>query len=271
MARGPGNPALDSSRNACSRLLGPGDPPPFEVLGGRDDSPWVLLCDHGGRAIPRALGTLGLPDAELERHIAWDIGAAAVTRRLAAKLGAWAIVGAYSRLVIDLNRPLESPQSMIPRSEATDVPGNVGIADVEAEARRREIFEPYHRSVVAELDRRRDAGLATLLVAVHSFTPVYLGVARPWHAGVLYNREPRLARLLLESLRAEQGLVVGDNEPYAVSDATDYSVVTHGEKRGLVHVELEMRQDLVADARGQEEWAARLARLLDDAKGRLGA
>jgi predicted N-formylglutamate amidohydrolase len=251
-------------------LRGPGDPPVFTVVDGHGDSPWVLVCDHGGRAIPRALGSLGLPDSELERHIAWDIGAAAVTRRLAARLGAWAIVGGYSRLVIDLNRPVASPQSILPRSEATDVPGNVGLPAREAAARRREFFDPYHQRITRELDRRRDAGLPAILVAVHSFTPVYLGAARPWHAGVLYNREKRLARILLETMPAEEGLVVGDNQPYAVSDATDWTVVTHGEGRGLHHVELEMRQDLIAEEAGQEAWASRLARLLEQARSRLG-
>lgn len=245
------------------------DPAVFDVIDGRDDSPWVLTCDHGGRAIPAALGDLGVDAGELERHIAWDIGAAAVTRLLAARLGAWAIVGNYSRLVIDLNRPPSSPQSILARSEATDIPGNVAVAPSQAEARRREFFEPYHARLARELDRRRAAGRETLLVTVHSFTPVYLGVARPWHAGILYNREARLARILLETMPAEHGLVVGDNQPYAVSDATDYTVVTHGEQRGLLHVELEMRQDLIAAPEGQGEWALRLARLLEDARGRL--
>ncbi len=247
------------------------DPPPFEVLGSNANSSWVLVCDHGGRAIPRVLGSLGVAESELGRHIAWDIGAAAVTRLLAAHLDAWAIVGGYSRLVIDLNRPPESPQSILARSEATDIPGNVGVTAIQAEARRREFFDPYHRRITAELDRRRDAGLATILVAVHSFTPVFLGAARDWHAGVLYHREPRLARLLLELLRAEGDLVVGDNEPYAVSDATDYTVVTHGERRGLIHVELEMRQDLISDVTGQAAWAGRLARVLEQARALLRA
>lgn len=251
-------------------LRGKGDPSVFDVVEGRGDSPWVLACDHGGRAIPQCLGDLGVPALELERHIAWDIGAAAVTRLLADRLGAWAIVGNYSRLLIDLNRPLSSPQSIILHSEATDIPGNAGIPKAQAEARRREFFEPYHLRIAQELDRRRDAGIATLLVAMHSFTPVYLGVVRPWHAGVLYNREQRLARLLLETMPAEIGLVVGDNQPYAVSDATDYTVVTHGENRGLVHVELEIRQDLVAFQEGRQAWASRLARLLGNARERLG-
>jgi predicted N-formylglutamate amidohydrolase len=258
-----------SKDRARSGLLSDGDPAVFEVIEGRDDSPWVLVCDHGGRAIPRALGRLGVPEEELGRHIAWDIGAAQVTRLLAARLGAWAIVGAYSRLVIDLNRPPSSPQSILVRSEATDIPGNVGITAEQAEARRRELFDPYHRRIEGELDRRREAGLPALLVAMHSFTPVFLGAARPWHAGVLYQREERLARILLETMAAEPALVVGDNQPYAVSDATDYTVVHHGEKRGLVHVELEVRQDLIEHAEGQKEWASRLARLLEDARDRL--
>lgn len=247
-----------------------GDPAVFDRIDGRDDSPWVLVCDHGGRAIPKGLGTLGLTAADLERHIAWDIGAAAVTKLLAASLGAWAAVGRYSRLVVDLNRPPSSPQFILARSEATDVPGNARVTPQEAAARRREFFDPYHQCIARELVRRRDAGRPTLLVAVHSFTPVYLGDVRRWHAGVLYQRERRLAGILLETMTAEPGLVVGDNQPYAVSDATDYTVVTHGERRGLVHVELEIRQDLIADEAGQRTWADRLARLLENARGRLG-
>jgi predicted N-formylglutamate amidohydrolase len=243
-------------------LLADDEVAPLEVQGPGGPSPFFITCDHAGRLIPRALGTLGLPARELERHIAWDIGAAGVARRLGAALGAYTVCQRYSRLVIDCNRPLDAPDSIARRSEQTVIPGNQEVARADAQTRAREIFHPYHDEIRTALDRRRDEGRLTVLIAMHSFTPVFLDVPRPWHVGVLYNRDSRVARPLLQLLRDEGDLVVGDNQPYAVGDLTDYSVVNHGERRGLPHVELEIRQDLIADERGQEAWAQRLARLL---------
>jgi len=243
-------------------LLSDDDVAPLEVAGPDGPSPFLIICDHAGRLIPRSLGTLGLPAAELERHIAWDIGAAGVARRLGAALGARTVWQRYSRLVIDCNRPLDAPDSIAPRSEKTLIPGNQNVAPDAGEARAREIFHPYHDEIRRTLDRRQAEGRLTVLVAMHSFTPMFLEVARPWHVGVLYNRDARVAMPLLQALRDEGDLVVGDNQPYAVGDLTDYSVVNHGERRGIPHVELEIRQDLIADGGGQEAWAERLARLL---------
>lgn len=220
----------------------------------------MLTADHAGRAIPRALGSLGLPESELERHIAWDIGIAAVSERLADRLGAFLIMQSYSRLVIDCNRSPDAPSSILTESEYTVVPGNQSLELADIEARRREVFEPYHTRLVEELDRRDRAGVPTVYVAMHSFTPRFKGVDRPWECGVLYHRDARLARRVLELLRAE-GLEVGDNQPYFVSDATDYGVPVYAERRGYLHVELELRQDLIASAEGQERWAALLERV----------
>jgi predicted N-formylglutamate amidohydrolase len=243
-------------------LLAPDEPPPFTIIAPTAPSEWVITCDHASNRVPRALGTLGVSDAERARHIGWDIGAAAVTRLLSARLDAWAILTGYSRLVIDCNRRPDVASSIPKRSENTEVPGNMGISADHARLRCTALFEPYHAAIAAELDMRRDAGRPAVIVAMHSFTPVYDGVARPMHAGVLYNRDARLARPLLDLLRAEPGLVVGDNEPYRVTDDSDYGIPVHGERRGLPHVELEVRQDLIAHPAGQEEWAERLARLL---------
>jgi len=221
-----------------------------------------IVCDHAGRLIPRSLGSLGLSDDQLATHIAWDIGAAGVAQRLGAILDAHTIMQRYSRLVIDCNRPLDAADSIATRSERTVIPGNHNVGADDAAARARAIFHPYHDDIRTALDQRQAMGRPTVLIAMHSFTPVFLDEARPWHVGVLYNRDARLARPLLRALRDEGDLVVGDNQPYAVSDATDYSVVHHGERRGLPHVELEIRQDLIATAQGQDAWAARLARLL---------
>lgn len=243
-------------------LLSSGEPAPVLVLRPRGASPLVLACDHAGRRIPLRLGRLGLPNAELGRHIAWDIGAFAVSRRISRTLDATLVAQRYSRLVIDCNRPPEA-ESQIPRvSERTAVPGNLDLSAEEEEARRREIFQPYHDRITAILDSRAARARPTVLIAMHSFTPVYEGVERPWHIGTLYGRDARLAHALHRLLVAEGRFVVGDNEPYSVSDAYDRTIPLHGEQRGLVHVGLEIRQDLIADEAGQAEWAAILARLL---------
>ena len=252
-----------------TRLLGEGDPAPARVLRPAGASEFFLTGDHAGRAIPKQLGKLGLPASELERHIAWDIGIAGVTERLAEALDATAVLQVYSRLVIDCNRHPGWASSIPGISELTAIPGNEAIRPAEREARRREIFLPYHQRIAELLDDRRIGGVRTVLVAMHSFTPVFKGVARPWDAAVLYNRDARLARPLFELLSAEDGLVVGDNEPYAVSDLTDYTVPVHGERRGLPHVEIEIRQDLIGDPAGQTLWAERLARLLPAAYSEL--
>lgn len=243
-------------------LLGADDPAPFTVHRAHGDSPFVLIADHAGQRIPARLGDLGLAQAELDRHIGWDIGIAGLAERLSEKLDAFAILQTYSRLVIDCNRPLEAPGSIVAISDGTPIPGNEGLDDDAKTARALEIFAPYHARITQELDRRSEQSAAPVLISLHSFTPVFAEFARPWHAGILYHRDTRLAHALLAALRAEPGLEVGDNEPYAVSDATDFAIPVHGEQRGLLHVELEIRQDLIADAVGQEEWAERLARLL---------
>jgi predicted N-formylglutamate amidohydrolase len=248
---------------ASSRpLLAPDEPAPATLDNEDGSSAFFLTCDHAGRAIPRRLDRLGLPEPETLRHIAWDIGIGAVGQLLSELLGAAVIRQAYSRLVIDCNRDPAVPSSIPEISEATEIPGNRGLGGEERAARREAIFDPYHDCIAAALDRRAAAGRATALVALHSFTPVFKGETRPWHAAVLFNRDPRLAHILAGLLRAEGGLMIGENEPYAVSDLTDYTVPVHGERRGLPHVEIEIRQDLLADPAGQAAWARRLARLL---------
>ena len=243
-------------------LLSPDDVAPFDVQGADGRSPFFIVCDHAGRLIPHSLGGLGLSEDQLASHIAWDTGAAGVARRLGAALGAYTVCQRYSRLVIDCNRPLDAADSIAPRSERTLIPGNQTVGPDAAQERAQEIFHPYHHEIRRALDERAAQARPAVLVAMHSFTPVFMDVARPWHVGVLYNRDARMARPLLGALRGEGDLVVGENEPYAAGDLTDYSIVEHGERRGLPYVEIEIRQDLIADGRGQETWAERLARLL---------
>jgi predicted N-formylglutamate amidohydrolase len=251
-----------TSTQPDTTLLGEDEPLPFEVAGRDGSSPFVVICDHAGCRLPRALGTLGLSAEELASHVAWDIGAGGVARRLAATLDAFVACQVYSRLVIDCNRPLEAADSIVTLSERTVVVGNQNLTAGAAAARARELFHPYHGQIRTELDRRAQVNRPSVLVAVHSFTPVFLDRARPWHVGVLFNREARLAEALLRLLRAEGDLVVGCNEPYAASAQSDFSIVHHGEDRGLPCVEIEIRQDLIAHEAGQIAWAARLARLL---------
>jgi predicted N-formylglutamate amidohydrolase len=255
----------------AQKLLAADEPPPATVRNESGSSPFLLVADHAGNSIPRALGWLGVDAAERERHIAWDIGIAGLGRILADALGATLIQQNYSRLVIDCNRPPEVATSIPEISELTPIPGNVGLSEASRAARLREIFTPYHERIDAELDRRRQARRATVLIALHSFTPVFKGAARPWHAGVMYNRDPRFARHLLALLQKEPGLVVGDQEPYVVSDTSDYTIPVHGERRGLPHVLIEIRQDLIAAESGQHAWASMLARLLPAAYAAFNA
>jgi predicted N-formylglutamate amidohydrolase len=245
-------------------LLGRDEAPPVHELQQTGRSPFLLTCDHYGRLIPRALGDLGLPQHELTRHIAWDIGIAGVAEALSRQLDAHLIAQRYSRLVIDCNRPPEVGSSIPIISEATTIPGNEGLAHDAAALRRAMIFEPYHRRIDQVIDQRLSNNRPTVLVSLHSFTPVYAGIARPWHIGTLYHRDTHLPPLLLKHLRTEADLVVGDNEPYAVSDVTDYTIPAHGEKRGLMNSGIEIRQDLIADQSGQRQWAERLARILGE-------
>ena len=244
-------------------ILAADEPAPVMIAHPDGASPFLIACDHAGRRMPRSLGTLGLPAREVQRHIGWDIGAWAVSLRLADALDAFTIGQLYSRLVIDCNRAPGVPTSIVEISELTRIPGNIGISEAERTARADEILWPYQNRIAAELDAR--AGRPTVLVAMHSFTPSFKGVPRPWHAGVLFNRDDRFAQIILDLLRLEAGLVVDANEPYAVSDLTDYTVPVHGERRGLLHVELEIRQDLIADEDGQKRWADLFARLLPEA------
>ena len=246
-------------------LLAADEPVPATVHNENGRSPFLIVADHAGNFVPRSLGRLGIPEAELERHIAWDIGIAAVCRLLADGLDATLVQQNYSRLVIDCNRVPESETSIPEISELTPVPGNIGLSEDQKAARESEIFRPYHDRIESELERRRQSGRPVALIAMHSFTPVFKGAARPWHAGVLYNRDPRFAHILMALLKREKGFVIGDNEPYSVTDASDYTIPVHGERRGLYHVAIEIRQDLIAEVPGQQAWGVLLARLLPQA------
>jgi len=248
-------------------VLDADEPDAAAVVNPHGPSPFLLIGDHGGQRVPRALAQLGLPDAELARHIGWDIGVTALGEALSAALDATFVHQRYSRLVIDCNRTPDAPDAMPAVSDATVVPGNANLDLAARAARVAAVHAPYHAAIAAGIAQRTAGGQATALVALHSFTPVMRGVARPWHAGILHNgANDALARAMLAGLRAEGDLTVGDNEPYAM-DRIDYTVPRHAFAAGLPYVEIEVRQDLLADAAGVAAWAARLARLLPRAAG----
>lgn len=253
------------------RLLAGDEPSPVTVRNRDGASDFLFTADHSGRLIPRRLGDLGLPEHELTRHIAWDIGIAGVTRRLSEAFDAPAVFQAYSRLVIDCNRGHEVDSSIPEISETTRIPGNTGLSHEDRADRQREIFAPYHAAIREILDARAKARRRTVLVAMHSFTSVYKGVRRATEIGVLFNRDPRLARALLDVLHEAGDILVGENDPYDVSDLTDYGIPMHGERRGIPHVELEIRQDLIGTPDGERYWADRLAVYLREADRRIDA
>jgi predicted N-formylglutamate amidohydrolase len=262
---------LDRDGDDTALLLDKEEVPPVLENNTAGRSPFLLTSDHYGRSIPRRLGDLGLPAGELERHIAWDIGISGVADALSRGLDAHLIAQRYSRLVIDCNRPPDAASSIPRISEATLIPGNEGLTREAADARRQAIFDPYHRRITEVIDHRLRNNLPTVLVALHSFTPAYAGIIRPWHIGTLYHRDTRLPPRLLKLLRSETDLVVGDNEPYAVSEETDYTIPVHGEARGLMNSGIEIRQDLIAAPAGQMEWADRLARIFGEVEALLRA
>ena len=221
-------------------------------------SAYVLVCEHASNFIPPDYADLGLPPWELTRHIAWDIGAGSLASQLSRRLDAPLFLAGHSRLLIDCNRPLAAPSSIPTRSEATDIPGNHGLDEDERQRRAAAYFTPFHARITEFLDRRVAAGRPAIVVGVHSFTPVFLGVRRPWQAGVLYGRASALGQALIAGLAAEAGLQVGENEPYRITADEDYTVPVHGDQRGIDAVLLEVRQDLLAAAGGPEEWASRL-------------
>ncbi len=251
-------------------LLAPDEPSPVQVLRESGTSDIFLTADHAGRLVPRALYQLGVPDSEMDRHIAWDIGIAGVTRHLSDKLDATAVLQTYSRLVIDCNRQPDWPSAMPVVSEYTPIPGNENLSPADRAARVAAIFTPYHDRITALLDARLRAGRRTVLVAMHSFTPSFKGERRDMQVGVLYDKDIRMAGVMLDLLRAESDLIVGDNAPYAITATSDYGIPVHGAQRGLSHVEIEIRQDLIADEAGQRAWAERFARLLPRAVAMLG-
>jgi predicted N-formylglutamate amidohydrolase len=230
----------------------------FAVLPGRMEAGVIVICDHAANDLPADYGTLGLDAGDLGRHIAYDIGAAGVVRRLAARLGAPAILTRYSRLLIDCNRGLDDPTLIMRFSDGAIIPANRRLDAAERERRIARYYTPYHAALARLIDEALALGVPPLLVSVHSFTHAWKGHARPWHAGVLWDKDPRLAQRLIAALAQDRRLIVGDNEPYS-GDLKGDTMWRHGTQRGLPHALIEIRQDLIAGEAGQEQWGERLA------------
>ncbi|MFO1115576.1 MAG: N-formylglutamate amidohydrolase [Beijerinckiaceae bacterium] len=235
---------------------------PVETVEGALDGGILLICDHASNALPPEYGSLGLGAEAFTRHIAFDIGAAGVTRRLAARLNAPAVLSTFSRLLIDPNRGADDPTLVMRLSDGALIPGNARIDAAEIDRRRETYWRPYRDAVARTLDAMLATGVVPAVVSVHSFTPVWKGFARPWHVSLLWDVDARLARPLIDTLGAERDLIVGDNEPYdgALEGDTMYDL---GTRRGLPHVLVELRQDLIADDAGQSLWAGKLADALE--------
>ena len=250
------------AQSCANPILADHEPPPVAIHNPGASSPFLLVGDHAGNRIPAALGQLGLSEAERNRHIGWDIGIAALGEQLADRIGATFIHQRYSRLVIDCNRRPGAPDSIPPVSDGTVITANAAISVEEASARAAEIQAPYQQAIADEIDRRSAVGLSTILIALHSFTPVMQGVARPWQVGILHDAgDSRFARAMLAAFAEDPGLTVGDNQPYAM-DGIDFTIPYHAFPRRLPYAEIEIRQDLLATPAGIVDWSSRVEKAL---------
>jgi len=251
-------------------LLDPSDPPPFRVLNAQSSAPALIVADHAGRAVPKSLHALGLAEEVFDLHVAWDIGSPTVAAVVAERLDATAVLASYSRLVVDLNRRLEDPTCFAERSDGVVVPANAALGAEARTQRGKAIYWPYHEAVSQHIAAARARGLAPAVISIHSCTPVLENVARPWHFGVMWNRDGRIAQPLIARLRAVPGLCVGDNQPYSGRHPHSFTLNHHAESAGLPHVAIEVRQDLVMDETGGRRCGELLAQALAEVLAGLG-
>ena len=254
----------------CGPLLSPHDPPVVMRVNPDGPAPVLLVADHAGRAIPASLNRLGLDDDALDRHIAYDIGIETLTRRLAERLDAPALMHGYSRLLIDPNRQVDDPTSVCQVSDGTVVPGNRGLTDADLRLRARTFFEPYHHAVAEAVTRFLQRGIAPAFISLHSFTRTFRSATRPWHVGILWDEDDRLPRALMSRLAQDSSLCVGDNQPYSGRRGYGYTVDMHAMERGLPNALIEIRQDLIAAPADAEAWADRMAIVLAECLDDLG-
>jgi predicted N-formylglutamate amidohydrolase len=260
-ARIPGHPHQQNFPETSTGypLIGPGDPPPFMTYNDHGAAQVLLAADHASPFFPAAMNQLGLADWVLERHVAWDIGSDQLTRYLADELDAQAVLAGFSRLIVDPNRKLDDPTAFAQVSDGIAIPGNLDLDEAQKALRAQSFFEPYHGAISARLDGFLARGIVPAFISVHTCTPVFDRVVRPWHIGVMWDRDPRIAVPMMENLRRMEGVCIGDNEPYSGRHPHDFTIDFHAEPRGLPHVGLEVRQDLVKTDDGARKWASILA------------
>jgi predicted N-formylglutamate amidohydrolase len=251
-------------KEGVQSLLAADEPSPFTLINDSGCAKTLLVCDHASRRIPRSLDDPGLDELALRRHVACDIGAGDVTRRLSEILDAPAILAEYSRLVVDCNRHLTDPTAFRAVSDGEFVPGNHNLDAAAKEARAQAIFYPYHEAIRARLQVFRQQGVAPAVIAIHSFTPIFNRTSRPWQLGVLWDTDDRIPKPLMEKIGRIPGTVVGDNEPYSGKAPADYTIDHHAEPAGLPHVSIEIRQDLIRTHVGVERWSCILGRALGE-------
>lgn len=259
----------DRTTTLAPARIAASEAPSHRVLGGRADAGLILLCDHAENTLPGSYGTLGLPAEQLQRHIAYDIGAKAVVERLSTLLDVPAIFTRFSRLLIDPNRGLDDPTLIMRLSDGAIIPGNRYLTSEERDRRVAEWYAPYHRAVDRLIDEAHAHHPHPVLLSLHSFTEVWRGAVRPWQVGVLWDADDRVAAPLIDTFVAEGDLLVGDNEPYTGKLMGD-CMWQHGTQRGLPHALIEVRQDLIRDEKGQAEWALRIARAMRKIARRRG-
>ncbi|MCU0989001.1 MAG: N-formylglutamate amidohydrolase [Xanthomonadales bacterium] len=248
-------------------LIGPGDPPPYMTYNDHGKARVLLVADHASPFFPAAMHQLGLADWVLERHVAWDIGADKLTRFLADALDAPAVLAGFSRLIIDPNRRLDDPTAFPEVSDGIAIPGNQDLDEEQRTLRAQSFFQPYHDAIAERLGRFAARDQFPALISVHTCTPVFDRVVRPWHVGIMWDRDPRIAKPMMEHLRGVPGICIGDNEPYSGRHPHDFTVDHHAEAAGLPHVGIEVRQDLVRDESGARQWAGILADALTGVLG----
>lgn len=229
---------------------------PYRLVNEDGPAPLVIICDHASNRVPGGYGDLGLPPAERARHIAWDIGAAAISEILARRFQAPAILSTVTRLLIDCNRRFEDPNLTPAISDGTEIPANRGLTHAERDRRWRTYHQPYHAVIAQTIDRKLVGGRAPIVLSIHSMAAALRGIARPWQIAVCWDTDRRLSTPMLDALCACHDIVVGDNLPYNLDPNEDYSVPVHATSRGLKHLQIEFRQDEIADAAGQQRWAA---------------
>lgn len=234
----------------------------YDLCNPTGTAPLLLVCDHATAIIPEDYEGLGLDPALLQRHVAWDIGAAEVARQLSSILDAPAVLTRFSRLLIDPNRPYDHPTLVAPESDGITVPGNQNLSPQDVEHRIEKFHRPYHDAIEAQLRRLCTGGRVPAVIAIHSFTPEMAGVQRPWQLGLLWNQDPRVRDGILSALRDDQSIIVGDNEPYT-GRTHNYTVDRHGGDHGRPHISLEVRQDLIDTSSGAQSWARRLGGILE--------